>query len=43
MINIIFIGESHLEDGEMEDRGGHTKINTGKMVAEYAKPKSLNT
>src|ERR1700709_2243093 len=39
--DIIFIGEPHTIDDETQDREGYTKINTGTMVAGYAKTKVL--
>src|ERR1700704_4007418 len=40
-IDLIFVGEPHIDDGETEEREGYAKINTGKMVTGYAKTKIL--
>jgi hypothetical protein len=40
-IDVIFVGEPHIEDNETEEREGYAKLNEGKMVAAYAKTKIL--
>src|ERR1700709_34165 len=39
--DIIFIGEPFTIDNETQDREGYAKLNTGTMVAGYAKTKVL--